>query len=280
MMVETVRATLSEHQSSESPGPLSESQRRENPLGFRETVGPAIFLFEKEAGNLWFFLPVFLLGAQEGPCFVRWRGRRRCPLAFLSSFFGYHACGPYSYPSCIRGRLIPESRNPFQEITQALFICQFYGSALRFRQTTCASMWFSDRQHFRSRFTSAADSCRPSVKALLATSTALPGISLGRRRVAPGQTDHSHIPESRLSSVPSADPTARQTTLLSMYDPTVMLSRASMAAGDDLRKAPFTMAGETSSFRVSTLGHPVENRLAMELTGIKTPLVLRFRAES
>jgi len=78
VMVENGYRQLSEHQSCEA-GPLSESQRRKILLDSAKQVGPAIF----------FSLVIIVVPSclsfywrhRKDACFVRWRGRRRWPLA-------------------------------------------------------------------------------------------------------------------------------------------------------------------------------------------------------
>jgi len=83
VMVENGYRQLSEHQSSEA-GPLSESQRRKILLDSAKQVGPAIFF--SLVIIVVSFLPVFYWRHRKDACFVHWRGRRRCPLAFPPSW--------------------------------------------------------------------------------------------------------------------------------------------------------------------------------------------------
>src|SRR6267154_1011044 len=130
VMVENGYRQLSEHQSSEA-GPLSESQRREILLDSAKQVGPAIFF--SLVIVVVSFLPVFLLEAQEGRMFRPLAWTKTLAVGFSSVLA--ITLVPVLMILFIRGRLIPEARNPISRITQALYL-PVLRLCLRFRKTT------------------------------------------------------------------------------------------------------------------------------------------------
>src|SRR5207302_7074590 len=103
-----------EHQSMEST-PLSEPQRRRILLDSAKQVGPAIFF--SLVIIVISFLPVFLLEAQEGRMFRPLAWTKTLAVGFSSVLA--ITLVPVLMVLFIRGRLLPEARNPISRITQA-----------------------------------------------------------------------------------------------------------------------------------------------------------------
>src|SRR5438105_8815429 len=130
IMVENGYRQLSEHQAKESAG-LPEAQRHKILLDAAKQVGPAIFF--SLLIIVVSFLPVFLLEAQEGRMFRPLAWTKTLAVGF-SSILAITLV-PVLMILFIRGRLIPESRNPISRITQAIYL-PILRLCLRFRKTT------------------------------------------------------------------------------------------------------------------------------------------------
>jgi Cu(I)/Ag(I) efflux system membrane protein CusA/SilA len=130
VMVENGYRQLSEHQSFQSE-PLPEPQRRKILLDSAKQVGPAIFF--SLVIIVVSFLPVFLLEAQEGRMFRPLAWTKTLAVGFSSVLAV--TLVPVLMILFIRGRLIPESRNPISRITQAIYL-PVLRLCLRFRKTT------------------------------------------------------------------------------------------------------------------------------------------------
>jgi len=129
VMVENGYRQLSEHQYTEA-APLPEPQRRKILLDSAKQVGPAIFF--SLVIIVVSFLPVFLLEAQEGRMFRPLAWTKTLAVGFSSVLA--ITLVPVLMVLFIRGRLIPESRNPISRITQALYL-PILRLCLRFRKT-------------------------------------------------------------------------------------------------------------------------------------------------
>jgi Cu(I)/Ag(I) efflux system membrane protein CusA/SilA len=277
VMVENGYRQLSEHQSSES-GTLAEPQRRKILLDSAKQVGPAIFF--SLVIIVVSFLPVFLLEAQEGRMFR--------PLAWTKTFaVGFSSVlaitlVPVLMILFIRGRLIPESRNPISRITQALYL-PVLRLCLRFRKTTLLLnllfliVTLPLALHIGSQF------MPPLFEgSALYMPTALPGISIGQASQLLQEQDRiiRTFPEVEtvFGSIGRSD-SATDNAPLDMYDTTVMLKpRAQWRPGLTYEKLIQEMDAKLQFPGLSnTWTMPVENRLDMELTGIKTPLGLKIQ---
>src|ERR1035438_8328685 len=129
VMVENGYRQLAEAQKGEEP--VSETQRRRILLDAAKQDGPAIFF--SLVIIVVSFLPVFLLEAQEGRMFRPLAWTKTLAVGF-SSLLAVSLV-PVLMVLFIRGRLIPESRNPISRITQALYL-PVLRLCLRFRKTT------------------------------------------------------------------------------------------------------------------------------------------------
>src|SRR5216684_989648 len=277
VMVENGYRQLSEHQSSEA-GPLSESQRRKILLDSAKQVGPAIFF--SLVIIVVSFLPVFLLEAQEGRMFRPLAWTKTLSVGFSSVLA--ITLVPALMVLFIRGRLIPEARNPISRITQALYL-PVLRLCLRFRKTTLLLnlvfliVTLPLALHIGSQF------MPPLFEgSALYMPTALPGISIGQASQLLQQQDRiiRTFPEVEtvFGSIGRSD-SATDNAPLDMYDTTVMLKpRAQWRPGMTYEKLIQEMDAKLQFPGLSnTWTMPVENRLDMELTGIKTPLGLKIQ---
>jgi Cu(I)/Ag(I) efflux system membrane protein CusA/SilA len=277
VMVENGYRQLSERQSSESTL-LPEPQRRTILLDSAKQVGPAIFF--SLVIIVVSFLPVFLLEAQEGRMFRPLAWTKTLAVGFSSVLA--ITLVPILMILFIRGRLIPESRNPISRITQALYL-PVLRLCLRFRKTTLLlNLLFLvitlplalkiGSQFMPPLFEGSA----------LYMPTALPGISIGQASQLLQEQDRiiRTFPEVEtvFGSIGRSD-SATDNAPLDMYDTTVMLKpRSHWRPGMTYEKLIQEMDAKLQFPGLSnTWTMPVENRLDMELTGIKTPLGLKIQ---
>ena len=110
--------------------PLTERERRRILLRAAKQVGPALFI--SLIIIVVSFLPVFLLEAQEGRMFRPLAWTKTLAIGFSSVLAV--TLVPVLMPLFIRGRLRPESKNPFSAPTQAIYL-PVLRLGLRFRKT-------------------------------------------------------------------------------------------------------------------------------------------------
>ena len=275
VMVENGYRQLSEHQ---SETPVSEPERRRILLDSAKQVGPAIFF--SLLIIVVSFLPVFLLEAQEGRMFRPLAWTKTLAVGFSSVLA--ITLVPVLMVLFIRGRLRPESRNPLSRITQALYL-PVLRLCLRFRKTTLLlNLTFLivtlplalkiGSQFMPPLFEGSA----------LYMPTALPGISIGQASQLLQEQDRiiRTFPEVEtvFGTIGRSD-SATDNTPLDMYDTTIMLKpREKWRPGMTYEKLIQEMDAKLQFPGLSnTWTMPVENRLDMELTGIKTPLGLKIQ---
>jgi copper/silver efflux system protein len=277
VMVENGYRQLSERQSAESE-PLAETQRRRILLDSAKQVGPAIFF--SLVIIVVSFLPVFLLEAQEGRMFRPLAWTKTLAVGFSSVLA--ITLVPVLMILFIRGRLTPESRNPLSRITQAIYL-PVLRLCLRFRKTTLLLnllfliVTLPLALHIGSQF------MPPLFEgSALYMPTALPGISIGQASQLLQEQDKTirTFPEVEtvFGSIGRSD-SATDNAPLDMYDTTVMLKpRSQWRPGMTYEKLIQEMDAKLQFPGLSnTWTMPVENRLDMELTGIKTPLGLKIQ---
>jgi Cu(I)/Ag(I) efflux system membrane protein CusA/SilA len=277
VMVENGYRQLSEHQYRE-PAPLPEPQRQRILLDSAKQVGPAIFF--SLVIIVVSFLPVFLLEAQEGRMFRPLAWTKTLAVGF-SSILAITLV-PVLMLLFIRGRLTPESRNPISRITQAIYL-PILRLCLRFRKTTLLLnllflvVTLPLALHIGSQF------MPPLFEgSSLYMPTALPGISITQASQLLQEQDKiiRTFPEVEtvFGSVGRSD-SATDNAPLDMYDTTVMLKpREQWRPGMTYEKLLQEMDAKLQFPGLSnTWTMPVENRLDMELTGIKTPLGLKIQ---
>src|SRR6202158_1717118 len=277
LMVENGYRHLSERQSSES-APLSEPQRRKILLDSAKQVGPAIFF--SLVIIVVSFLPVFLLEAQEGRMFRPLAWTKTLAVGFSSVLA--ITLVPVLMILFIRGRLIPESRNPISRITQAIYL-PVLRLCLRFRKTTLLLNLIFLVITLPLALKIGSQFMPPLFEgSALYMPTALPGISIGQASQLLQEQDKiiRAFPEVEtvFGSIGRSD-SATDNAPLDMYDTTVMLKpRNQWRAGMTYEKLIQEMDSKLQFPGLSnTWTMPVENRLDMELTGIKTPLGLKIQ---
>jgi len=277
VMVENGYRQLSERQAAVSD-PLPEGERRRILLDSAKQVGPAIFF--SLVIIVVSFLPVFLLEAQEGRMFRPLAWTKTLAVGFSSVLA--ITLVPVLMVLFIRGRLTPESRNPISRITQAIYL-PVLRLCLRYRKTTLLLnllfliVTLPLALHIGSQF------MPPLFEgSALYMPTALPGISIGQASQLLQEQDRviRTFPEVEtvFGSIGRSD-SATDNAPLDMYDTTVMLKpRSQWRPGMTYEKLIQEMDAKLQFPGLSnTWTMPVENRLDMELTGIKTPLGLKIQ---
>ncbi|MGA7189549.1 MAG: CusA/CzcA family heavy metal efflux RND transporter, partial [Candidatus Acidiferrales bacterium] len=221
VMVENGYRQLSEHQSSES-GPLPDAQRRKILLDSAKQVGPAIFF--SLVIIVVSFLPVFLLEAQEGRMFRPLAWTKTLAVGFSSVLA--ITLVPVLMVLFIRGRLLPESRNPISRITQAIYL-PVLRLCLRFRKTTLLLNLLFLVVTLPLALKIGSQFMPPLFEgSALYMPTALPGISIGQASVLLQEQDRiiRMFPEVEtvFGSIGRSD-SATDNAPLDMYDTTIML---------------------------------------------------------
>ncbi|MGH9829382.1 MAG: efflux RND transporter permease subunit, partial [Blastocatellia bacterium] len=277
VMVENGYRHLSERQS-EHPDEIHELERRGILVNAAKQVGPAIFF--SLLIIVVSFLPVFMLEAQEGRMFRPLAWTKTLSVGF-SSLLAITLV-PVLMILFIRGRLRPESRNPISRITQAVYL-PVLRLCLRYRKTTLLVnlifllVTLPLALHIGSQF------MPPLFEgSALYMPTALPGISIGQASQLLQEQDRilRTFPEVEtvFGTVGRSD-SATDNAPLHMYDTTIMLRpRSQWPVGMTYEKLIQMMDGKLQFPGLSnTWTMPVENRLDMELTGIKTPLGMKIQ---
>ena len=185
----------------------------------------------------------------------------------------------------IGGRLRPESSNPISRVTQALYL-PVLRLCLRFPKITVLVNLVFLALTFPLAFKLGSQFMPPLFEgASLYMPTALPGISISQAMQLLQQQDQvlRSFPEvaSVFGSIGRSD-SATDNAPLDMYDTTVMLKpRDQWRPGMSYEKlisemdAKLQFPGLTNTWTM-----PIENRLDMELTGIKTPVGIKIQGPS
>src|SRR5438094_2655313 len=277
VMVENGYRQLSEHQANAS-APISGVERRKILLDSAKQVGPAIF-FSLLIIVVSFF-PVFLLEAQEGRMFRALAWTKTLAVGF-SSLLAITLV-PVLMILFIRGRLRPESQNPISRITQALYL-PVLRLCLRYRKTTLLVNLLFLAVTFPLMFRLGSQFMPPLYEgSSLYMPTALPGISITQASQLLQEQDRvlRSFPEveSVFGAVGRSD-SATDNAPLDMYDTTVMLKpREQWPAGITYEKLIHDMDDKLQfPGLTNTWTMPVENRLDMALTGIKTPVGMKLQ---
>jgi copper/silver efflux system protein len=260
---------------------ISSRERRQILLDAAKQVGPALFF--SLLIIVISFLPVFLLEAQEGRMFRPLAWTKTLAIGF-SSLLAITLVPPLM-PLFIRGRLRPESSNPVSRVTQALYL-PVLRLCLRFPKTTVLLNLVFLALTFPLAFKLGSQFMPPLFEgASLYMPTALPGISIGQATQLLLQQDQvlRSFPEvaTVFGSIGRSD-SATDNAPLDMYDTTVMLKpRSEWRRGMTYEKlisemdAKLQFPGLTNTWTM-----PIENRLDMELTGIKTPVGIKIQGPS
>src|SRR6266576_3160259 len=280
VMVENGYRQLSEHQSKE-PAPLSEARRQRILLDSAKQVGPAIFF--SLVIIVVSFLPVFLLEAQEGRMFRPLAWTKTLAVGFSSVLA--ITLVPVLMLLFIRGRLRPEARNPLSRLTQALYL-PVLRLCLRFRKTTLVLNLIFLVLTLPLALKIGSQFMPPLFEgSALYMPSALPGISIGQASQLLQEQDRiiRTFPEVEtvFGTIGRSD-SATDNAPLDMYDTTVMLKpRSAWRPGMTYDKLIEEMDSKLQFPGLSnTWTMPVENRLDMELTGIKTPLGMKIQGPS
>src|ERR1700730_13762044 len=280
VMVENGYRQLSEHQSREA-APPSEAQRQRILLDSAKQVGPAIFF--SLVIIVVSFLPVFLLEAQEGRMFRALAWTKTLAVGFASLLAV--PVVPLLMFRFVRVRRRPESSNPMSRVTQGLYL-PVLRLCLRFPKTTVLVKLVFLALTFPLAFKLGSQFMPPLFEgASLYMPTALPGISIGQATQLLQQQDQvlRSFPEvaSVFGSIGRSD-SATDNAPLDMYDTTVTLKpRGEWRPGMTYEKlisemdAQLQFPGLTNTWTM-----PIENRLDMELTGIKTPVGIKIQGPS
>ncbi len=263
----------------ESPAP--EGHPSQMLLAAAQQVAPALFV--SLLIIVVSFLPVFLLQAQEGRLFspLAWTKT----LAIACSSVLAITLVPVLMPLLIRGRLIPESRNPVSRATQAVYL-PVVRLCLRWRKVTLvvAVLTLALTLPLASRLGS--QFMPPLFEgSSLYMPTALPGISITQASQLLQEQDRiiRTFPEvETVFGTVGRSESATDNAPLDMYDTTIMLKpREQWPAGMTYERliqemdAKLQFPGLTNTWTM-----PVENRLDMELTGIKTPVGMKIQGPS
>lgn len=277
VMVENGYRHLSERQASTNET-LSATERRHVLLDAAKQVGPAIFF--SLLIIVVSFLPVFLLEAQEGRMFRPLAWTKTLSVGF-SSILAITLV-PLLMLLFIRGRLTPELRNPISRVTQAIYL-PILKLCLRFRKTTLLINLLFLALTLPIALTIGSQFMPPLYEgSALYMPTSLPGISIGEGSKLLGEQDRiiRTFPEVEtvFGSVGRSD-SATDNAPLDMYDTTIMLKpRAQWPAGMTYDKLVQEMDTKLQfPGLTNTWTMPIENRLDMELTGIKTPVGLKIQ---
>ena len=259
----------------------SEAERRHILIGAAKQVGPALFF--SLLIIVVSFLPVFLLEAQEGRMFkpLAWTKT----LAVGSSSLLAVTLVPMLMLMFIKGRLRPESENPISRVTQALYL-PVLRLCLKYRKTTLLLNLAFLAITFPLMFKMGSQFMPPLYEgSSLYMPTSLPGISIVEASKLLQEQDRilRSFPEVEtvFGAVGRSD-SATDNAPLDMYDTTVMLKpREQWPAGMTYEKLIQQMDGKLQFPGLSnTWTMPVENRLDMALTGIKTPVGMKIQGVS
>ncbi len=277
VMVENGYRHLSERQERDAK-PVSRVERRNILIGAAKQVGPA--LFYSLLIIIVSFLPVFLLEAQEGRMFrpLAWTKT----LAVGSSSILAITLVPVLMVLLIRGKLRPENANPISRLTQALYL-PILRFCLKYRRLTIAANLLFLIATLPVAFKLGSQFMPPLFEgSVLYMPTSLPGISIEQAKKLLQKQDAAlrTFPEveSVFGTVGRSD-SATDNAPLDMYDTAIMLKpRERWRPGMTYEKLIQEMDEQVQFPGISnTWTSPVQSRLDMELTGIKTPLGIKVQ---
>ena len=255
-----------------------EKERRLILVRSAQQVGPA--LFYSLIIIVVSFLPVFLLEAQEGRMFRPLAWTKTLSLIF-SSLLSITLV-PALMPLCLRGKLRKESKNPAARVTQGIYLPVLRWSLKHWKLVIALNLAFLAATiplYFRlgSQFMPALYE-----GSALYMPSALPGISITQAVTLMQEQDRiiRSFPEvaTVFGTVGRSD-SATDNAPLDMYDTTIMLKpRDQWRPGMTYEKLIHDM-DEKLQFPglTNTWTMPVENRLDMELTGIKTAVGIKIQ---
>jgi Cu(I)/Ag(I) efflux system membrane protein CusA/SilA len=257
---------------------VEEAERRQILIRAAKQVGPALFF--SLIIIVVSFLPVFLLEAQEGRMFRPLAWTKTLAVAF-SSLLAITLV-PVLMTVFIKGKLHPESENPFAKFSKALYL-PVLRLCLRYRKTTLLlnllflAVTFPLAWRLGSQFMPALYE-----ESSLYMPTALPGIGITQATQLLQEQDRiiRSFPEVEtvFGTVGRSD-SPTDNAPLDMYDTTIMLKpRDQWRPGMTYEKLIQEMDQKLQFPGISnTWTMPVENRLDMALTGIKTPVGMKIQ---
>ncbi len=262
-------------------GDVAGPERRRVLIDAAKQVGPALFF--SLLIIVVSFLPVFLLEAQEGRLFSPLAWTKTLAVGF-SSLLAITLV-PVLMMLFIKGRLRPESANPVSRLTQALYL-PVLRLSLRYRKTTLLLNLLFLLVTFPIMFKLGSQFMPPLFEgSTLYMPTALPGIGIAEASRMLQEQDRilRSFPEvdTVFGAVGRSD-SATDNAPLDMYDTTVMLKpRERWRAGMTYDKLILEMDSRLQfPGLTNTWTMPVENRLDMSLTGIKTAVGMKIQGPS
>ena len=260
---------------------LRERERRRILIDAAKQVGPALFF--SLVVIVVSFIPVFLLEAQEGRMFHPLAWTKTLAVGF-SSLLAITLV-PVLMIMFVKGKLRPESENPISRFTQALYL-PVLRLCLKYKKTTLLLNLAFLVLTFPLMFRLGSQFMPPLYEgSSLYMPTALPGISITTASQLLQEQDRilRSFPEVvSVFGVVGRSDSATDNAPLDMYDTTVMLKpREQWRAGMTYEKLIHEM-DERLQFPglTNTWTMPVENRLDMALTGIKTPVGMKIQGPS
>ena len=254
-----------------------EQERRRVLIESAKQVGPALFF--SLLIIVVSFLPVFLLEAQEGRMFRPLAWTKTLAVGF-SSLLAITLV-PILMVIFIRGEVRPESQNPISRVTQALYL-PVLRLCLKYRKTTLLLNLAFLLLTFPLLFKLGSQFMPPLFEgSSLYMPTALPGISITQASQLLQEQDRvlRSFPEVEtvFGAVGRSD-SATDNAPLDMYTTLMLKPRAKWRPGMTYEKligemdAKLQYPGLTNTWTM-----PVENRLDMALTGIKTPVGMKLQ---
>ncbi len=281
VMVENGYRHLSERQQEVQGERISGPERGRILIDSAKQVGPALFF--SLLIIVVSFLPVFLLEAQEGRLFrpLAWTKT----LAVACSSLLAITLVPALMVLLIRGRIRPESRNPVSRITQAIYL-PVLRFCLRYRKTTLLVNLAFLAVTLPLALRLGSQFMPPLYEgSSLYMPTSLPGIGPTQSTQLLQEQDRiiRSFPEvESVFGVVGRSNSATDNAPLDMYDTTIMLTpRSGWPMGMTYEKliaqmnAKLQFPGLTNTWTM-----PINNRLDMELTGIKTPVGIKIQGPS
>jgi Cu(I)/Ag(I) efflux system membrane protein CusA/SilA len=262
-------------------GQVNEKQRRRILIDAAKQVGPALFF--SLLVIVVSFLPVFLLEAQEGRMFRPLAWTKTLSVVF-SSLLAVTVVPPLML-FFIRGRLRPEAQNPVSRITQAIYL-PIIRFALRYRWLTIAVNLIFLAVTIPLALRLGSQFMPPLYEgSSLYMPTSLPGIGITQATQLLQEQDriiHSFPEVDSVFGVVGRSDSPTDNAPLDMYDTTVMLKpreqwRPGMTYGKLIAEmdAKLQFPGLSNTWTM-----PVENRLDMQLTGIKTPIGMKIQGRT
>jgi Cu(I)/Ag(I) efflux system membrane protein CusA/SilA len=276
VMVENGYRHLSEHPLNASGIP--EPERRRILIEAAKQVGPALFF--SLLIIVVSFLPVFLLEAQEGRMFRPLAWTKTLAVGF-SSILAITLV-PILMVMWIRGRLRPESQNPFARFSQAIYL-PVLRWCLTYRKTTLALNLIFLVVTFPLAFKLGSQFMPPLYEgSALYMPTALPGIGITQATTLLQEQDRMirSFPEvETVFGAAGRSDSPTDNAPLDMDDTTIVLKpREQWRPGMTYEKLIQQMDSKLQFPGLSnTWTMPIQNRLDMELTGIKTPVGLKIQ---